>query len=269
MGCRNKELSNEYIKIKQYQKIEIEKIGEVSITEDMVTEVVSDNMTVGESGYHVTDRGEVVNGDKVIVDMEGRLAGSEEPGESLSDEAVIIGSGQYVQGFEEQIIGHLIGETFNVEVTFPEPYEREPSLAGQSVVYTITIKTIFEQSEVLADDNEEIREQLEAEMGKRDKELQFAAIESKLIENTEVIKYPKGKSEKDLLELIIELIAEEEDLVLNDKKFDEKLDEYALVNGYKNGEEVLSMVANEEKMREKFQEEVVLEWLLEHAKEID
>jgi len=87
----------------------------------------------------------VQDGDLVIIDYLGIMDGVPFPGGADNDAGLLIGSGQFIPGFEEQIIGHSIGEEFSINLSFPEEYHSE-ELAGQDVVFEITLKRILTNS---------------------------------------------------------------------------------------------------------------------------
>ena len=91
----------------------------------------------------VTDRA-VEDGDTVNIDYVGSVDGVEFDGGSTggAGTTVTIGVTSYIDDFLEQLIGHMPGETFNVEVTFPDPYENNPDLAGKDAVFVTTINYI-------------------------------------------------------------------------------------------------------------------------------
>ncbi len=93
----------------------------------------------------ITDRA-VEDGDQVNIDYVGSIDGVEFEGGSTggSGTTVTAGSSNYIDDFLTQIIGHTPGETFNVEVTFPDPYENNPDLAGKDAVFVTTINYIEE-----------------------------------------------------------------------------------------------------------------------------
>ena len=93
----------------------------------------------------ITDR-PVENGDQVNIDYVGSIDGVEFDGGSTggAGTTVTAGSSNYIDDFLTQIIGHTPGETFNVEVTFPDPYENNPDLAGKDAVFVTTINYIEE-----------------------------------------------------------------------------------------------------------------------------
>ena len=80
--------------------------------------------------------------DKVIIDFKGYVNGEELQGGSGEDYELVLGSGQFIPGFEEKVAGHLAGRRFTIYVTFPEEYD--PSLAGKDASFEITIKSIEE-----------------------------------------------------------------------------------------------------------------------------
>ena len=138
--------------------------GEMTLESYDVFEIPSNQVTVQDyeidgmisnilAGYSTTEtieEGTVEEGDVVVIDFTGVLEGEEEPFEGGSAEGVnvTLGSGTFIPGFEEQIIGHEIGETFDIQVTFPEDYTEE--LAGKNATFTITIhsKTVTHEQEL-------------------------------------------------------------------------------------------------------------------------
>ncbi len=98
----------------------------------------------------VTDRA-AVDGDTVIIDYVGSVDGVEFTGGAATDATLVLGSGQFIPGFEEQIIGKTPGETFDITVTFPEGYNDSSDadgnvipLSGVEAVFNITFKHINE-----------------------------------------------------------------------------------------------------------------------------
>lgn len=96
-------------------------------------------------------------GDFLTVDFEGFIAGKEFPGSKGQDIAVEIGSEQFIDGFEEGLIGKNIGENCVLNLRFPDNYA-EKDLAGKEVQFNIAIKKIEEQK--LAELNEELAKRL-------------------------------------------------------------------------------------------------------------
>ncbi len=80
------------------------------------------------------------NGDTVVIDFAGYLDGVQFPGGTAAGFPLKLGSGQFVPGFEEQLIGAQKGETRDVNITFPTNYV--PELAGKDVVFKVTVQDI-------------------------------------------------------------------------------------------------------------------------------
>ncbi len=96
----------------------------------------------GETGEEVTDEdAEVQEGDTVNLDYEGKLDGVAFDGGTGTDYDLQIGSDTFIDGFEDGMIGMKVGETKDLNLTFPESYG-SAELAGQDVVFTVTVNSI-------------------------------------------------------------------------------------------------------------------------------
>lgn len=80
-------------------------------------------------------------GDLAIVDFKGSIEGKAFDNGSAENAMIALGSGQMIPGFEEGISGHKVGETFSIDLTFPEEYAEE--VAGKDVTFEITIKELW------------------------------------------------------------------------------------------------------------------------------
>lgn len=83
------------------------------------------------------------NGDTVVIDFAGYLDGVQFPGGTASAFPLKLGSGQFVPGFEEQIVGMEKGEERDINITFPEQYV--PDLAGKDVVFKVKVVDIIKE----------------------------------------------------------------------------------------------------------------------------
>jgi len=83
------------------------------------------------------------SGDTVAIDFEGRLDGEPFEGGSGTDLRLELGSGRFIQGFEEGLEGRSAGEEVVLDLTFPEDYQNE-KLAGQQVAFTVQVKQVLE-----------------------------------------------------------------------------------------------------------------------------
>ena len=81
------------------------------------------------------------NGDTVIINFAGFLNGVQFPGGTAESYPLVLGSGQFVPGFEEQLIGMARGEERDINITFPTQYV--PDLAGKDVIFKVKIVDIL------------------------------------------------------------------------------------------------------------------------------
>jgi len=113
------------------------------VTDKEVDEVI-ERMQQGLAEKKKVER-KAQDGDEVLIDFEGKKAGVAFDGGTAKDFSLKLGSGQFIPGFEEGLIGHEAGETIDVDLTFPKDYHAE-ELAGAKVVFTTTIKEVQEAS---------------------------------------------------------------------------------------------------------------------------
>ena len=127
------------IELGEYKGLKAEKEA-VAVTAEEVEAELKKKQDDNARIVDVDDRA-VENGDIVTIDYEGFNDGVAFDGGKAEEFDLTIGSGQFIPGFEEKIIGHNIGEEFDIDVTFPEEYHAE-DLAGKPVVFKIKIHGI-------------------------------------------------------------------------------------------------------------------------------
>ena len=167
----------EFVTLSQHRGIEYDPVQADIVTDQDIDAVVIEHLTFGTNLVEVTVRSAML-GDVVIIDFEGFVDGVPFEGGTAENSMLQIGSGQFIPGFEEQIIGHDINDVFEINVTFPDDYFM-PELAGQDASFTINLKAIYiEVPQELTDEfvttylgiesveqyREIIRERLEQEM---------------------------------------------------------------------------------------------------------
>ncbi len=91
------------------------------------------------------------NGDALVIDFVGRVDGEEFPGGKAESYTLDLGSGSFIPGFEDQLIGVDAGDQVEVKVAFPKDYGAE-NLAGKDAVFDVTVKEILEQAPAAIDD---------------------------------------------------------------------------------------------------------------------
>lgn len=126
------------------------KRSDVEPTSEEVEEQISDLLSQYSSTERITDRA-AADGDTVNINYVGSVNNVEFTGGSAENYDLTLGSGTFIDGFEDQIIGHKPGETFDVNVTFPDGYSDSTDasgnavkLSGQKAVFTVTLNYISE-----------------------------------------------------------------------------------------------------------------------------
>jgi trigger factor len=128
-------------KLGEYKGLEVGR-AEKEVPEEIVdTEV--DRIREGFARLEPVER-EAAEGDSLLIDFEGLLDGAAFEGGKAEDYLLALGSGQLIEGFEEQLVGAKPGEDRKVEVTFPEEYQAE-HLAGEDAVFNVKVKEVREK----------------------------------------------------------------------------------------------------------------------------
>ena len=127
--------------------------GTDEVTEEDIDTYVKQNLLYNANTLpQVTDRAAEM-GDIVSIDFVGTVDGEEFDGGSSQDYILELGSGSFIDDFEDQIAGHTPGETFDVEVTFPDPYDSNPDLAGKDAVFATTLNYVADLTDEWIADN--------------------------------------------------------------------------------------------------------------------
>ena len=123
----------------EYKGLEVPK-SELEVTEEEIAGELKREQENNSRTIDVDDRA-VADGDKVTLDFEGFVDGEAFEGGKGTDYPLTIGSGAFIPGFEEQLVGAEIGKEMEVNVTFPEEYQAK-ELAGKAAVFKCTVKKI-------------------------------------------------------------------------------------------------------------------------------
>ena len=126
------------VEVKNYKGVEIEKVS-AEVEEERIDAEL--NSMLQSHARVVTVDAPVENGNTVVIDFKGLLNGEAFEGGTAEAYSLEIGSGAFIPGFEEQIIGKKAGEEFEVNVTFPEEYSAE-ELAGKPVVFEVKLHEV-------------------------------------------------------------------------------------------------------------------------------
>ena len=191
------------VKLGEYKNLEVS----VDVTKEVTDADVDAKIEAAQKNLAelVIKEDVAANGDTVVIDFEGKVDGVAFDGGTAENHSLELGSGSFIPGYEEQLVGHKAGETVEVNVTFPEDYQAE-DLAGKAAVFTTTIhevkaKEVPEIDDELAKDIDEevstlaeLKEKYKAQLTE-EKETQYtdavdtAAIET-AVANAEIVELP-------------------------------------------------------------------------------
>ena len=138
-----------YVTLGDYDGMEVEVAGDFEVSDEDVVDYIN-GMLSYHPGYEDTDKQTVEDGDCVNIDYEGKKDGVAFDGGTAQGYVLEIGSNTFIDGFEEGLIGVNVGETVDLNLTFPEDYQ-SADLAGADVVFTVTVNKIVKKVETTYD----------------------------------------------------------------------------------------------------------------------
>ena len=133
--------TEDYITLPEYASMTVQ-AEKPEVTDEVIESYINRNIL---TTYPITDRA-VENGDAVTIDYVGKKDDVAFDGGTAEGYVLNIGSGTFIEGFEEGLIGVMPGETVDLNLTFPENYGSE-ELAGADVVFTVTVHDIQESTD--------------------------------------------------------------------------------------------------------------------------
>ena len=221
VGCgagNSAALSNDYVSINKYKGLEIEKVAVQEVTDQLIDQIINNQLAQDATSEEVTDR-PVQDGDTVDIDFAGFVDGEAFDGGTGNVPDLLIGSNTFIgatdthQGFEEQLIGHKVGDEFTIEIQFPEPYFNE-ELAGVVATFDVTINAISRVTTPELNDQwvqtmsdtattvDEYRAQLRQEQEDRNQQTADAQLQSAvmraLMEQVELKQFPEGAIDEEI-----------------------------------------------------------------------
>ena len=178
----------------KYKGVKVEKF-DTAVTEEEINAEIDKARDQNARFITVEDRA-VQNGDMTIIDFEGFVDGVAFEGGKGENHNLTIGSGQFIPGFEDQLVGVEIGKEVDVNVTFPEEYHAK-DLAGKAAVFKVTVK------EIKAKEVPELDDEFVQDVCDFDTVAEYKAdVEAKLKERKE--SEAKTKKEDAVIDKIIE-----------------------------------------------------------------
>ena len=160
----------------------------------------------------VTDR-PTENGDEIVLDYAGFCGDEQFPGGTAENQTLVLGSGMFIPGFEEQLLDKVPGEEVTVKVTFPEQYHSE-DLAGKEARFECKVKEIRVKTEYELDDT------FAKEVGKCET---FAEMQKKMQESLQA--YTDERGEMDLQDQLLRQAAETLEFTISEKMLAEAVED--------------------------------------------
>lgn len=162
------------VKLGEYKALEVEE-ETVEVTDEDVEQAI-ETQREQHAELVVKEEGNIADGDTVVIDFEGFLGDEPFEGGKGENHSLEIGSGQFIPGFEEKLVGKEAGEESEIEITFPEEYHAE-DLAGKDATFKVKIheiktKELPELDDEFAKDLDEEVESLEEYKTKKKAELE-------------------------------------------------------------------------------------------------
>ncbi|MYL34209.1 trigger factor [Pontibacillus yanchengensis] len=187
------------VELGDYKGLEVEE-QDTQITDDDVENELQQQQEK-QAELVVKEEGTIENGDTVVMDFEGFVDGEAFEGGQADNYSLEIGSGTFIPGFEEQLVGKSSGEETEVEVTFPEEYHAE-ELAGKTATFKVKVhevktkelpelddefaKDVDEEVETLAELKEKTKARLQEEKEREAENTKREEIVNKATDNAEI-----------------------------------------------------------------------------------
>ncbi|RSL32243.1 trigger factor [Salibacterium salarium] len=127
------------VELGEYKGLEVEEFDSSVSDEDVEEEL--NKLQEQQAELVVVEEGEVQEGDTIVMDFKGFVDGEAFEGGEAENYSLEIGSGQFIPGFEEQLVGMTAGEEKDITITFPEEYHSE-DLAGKEAVFSVKLHDI-------------------------------------------------------------------------------------------------------------------------------
>lgn len=186
------------VEVKQYEGLEVEKIATEVTEEDVQADL--ERIQKSQARLEAVEGRKSEEGDTVVIDFDGSIDGKHFDGGKAENFELKLGSGQFIPGFEDQLIGKDAGEAVDVKVTFPENYNAK-DLAGKDALFETKIHEIkvevlpeidddlasdVSEFETLAELKEDVKKNLQKNADDRDDAAMKNQLLDKLCEENEI-----------------------------------------------------------------------------------
>ena len=195
----------EYIRLGEYKGLKYDK-ADINVSGEEIRAHIEQDVEASATTTKVTS-GTVEKDSIVNIDYSGSVDGKKFEGGTAENQELDIANSNYIKGFAEGIVGHEVGETFDLHVTFPEDYGNE-KLNGKDAVFETTVNYILEESVPEYDDEwitantdyktaaeyeESVRKELETGKKADAQNSERLAVFNQIIDGSEVISYPAAE----------------------------------------------------------------------------
>jgi len=258
---------DEYLEVGKYKGLTVAGY-EVEVTDVEVDTRIMTELQDAATSQEVPKDSVVKEGDTVNIDYVGKKDGKKFDGGSAEGYDLEIGSGSFIDGFEDGLIGKKIGDKVKLELTFPEDYGEE-SLAGEDVVFNVTINSATRMTvpeydldyvkentkyDSIKDYEDSVAKTLYEEKEAEEISNQQTELWSQVLEDTEVLQYPEKE-----LEYYIEF---------NSKQIDEMAESYGvtrkdMLENYDFSSEEEFDAINEDSSKLRVKQEMLIEYIVD------
>lgn len=194
----------DYVKLGAYKNLEVSEQPKPEVTEEVLENNIRYLLVNKYKPVEVTEDRAVQQDDTVNIDYTGYMDGEEFEGGADTGADLRIGSGSFIAGFEDGLVGHKKGEEVTLDLTFPDPYKMNPDFSGKAVQFKVKINKISAPP-TLSDEwvaantdfktveefrnaqKEEIQTSLDSDYDTKVKSDLFALV----VKNSEIVKYPE------------------------------------------------------------------------------
>ena len=184
------------VKLCDLSSITVETSPKLTVDEDMVNSQID----YLRKNYLTETEDAAKEGDTVNIDFVGKMNGEAFDGGSGTGYDLVLGSGSFIDGFEDQLIGAKKGEKLEVNVTFPESYPNNPDLAGKPAVFDVTVNKVSTMPELT---DQWVKEHAE-DMGSKASDVDSFRVEQQALLQAQVDYQYNNTIQQDALQQIVD-----------------------------------------------------------------
>lgn len=184
------------VKLCDLTGITVETSPKLTVDEDMVNSQID----YLRKNYLTETEDAAKEGDTVNIDFVGKMDGEAFDGGSGTGYDLVLGSGSFIDGFEDQLIGAKKGEKLEVNVTFPESYPNNPDLAGKPAVFDVTVNKVSTMPELT---DQWVKEHAE-DMGSKASDVASFRVEQQALLQAQVDYQYNNTIQQDALQQIVD-----------------------------------------------------------------